>query len=107
MWSNCVILRFKSLYINGVYKINQFLVWDSTGVKSPSTFERSLAVNFQMSRSIDDNKPATPDMTLNRFNSPAFWRAADKTCVQKDNVYQPEANVSRHYKINNFTASLT
>lgn len=51
--------------------------------KSPSTFELSLAVNFQMSRSIYDNKPVTPDTTLNRSDCITFWRAADKTAIVK------------------------
>lgn len=31
-------------------------------------FWLSLAVNFQMSRSIEDNKPNTPDMTLHQVS---------------------------------------
>lgn len=52
------------VYRNADEIIKLYVVWDSTEVKSPSTFEQSPAVNFQMSRSIDDNKPATQEVTF-------------------------------------------
>lgn len=83
--------------------IERCLVWDNTDVNSPSTFDPSLAVNFQMSRSIYDNKPATPDVTVNRFNSatvtfPLSGGRLIKTCDRKDKNNKRETYTGHYYE---------